>query len=184
RGAGGVGNNGEPAPQYIVVDAVDDRGVHILAARRRDDDALRPTLQVGAGLRLAGEEARALENILDAELAPWEFRRIALGEHLDPVAIDDHRVPVDFHLAIEFAVHGVIARQVRIGFGVAEIVQGDDLHFPGAAALVERAQDVAADAAVAVDSHLDWHGQPSIDKTPTMARTRAERSLRGSRARR
>jgi hypothetical protein len=46
---------------------------------------------------------------------------------------------------------------VGVGLGVAEVVDGDDLDLVRAARLVERAQDVAADAAVAVDRHLDRH---------------------------
>src|SRR6185437_4796523 len=157
RGTGGIGNNGEIALQHLVFDAVDYRGIHVLTARRRNDDALRAALQVGAGLRLAGEQARAFEHVLHAEVAPRKFRRIALGEHPDPVAIDDHRVTVDLDLAGKTAVYGVVPRQMRVGFCVAEIVEGDDLHLTGALALIERAHDVAADAAVAIDPDLDWH---------------------------
>ena len=32
---------------------------------------------------------------VDAELAPGQFGRIALGEHPDAVAVDDHGVAVD-----------------------------------------------------------------------------------------
>jgi hypothetical protein len=80
-----------------------------------------------AGLFLAGEQARALEHDVDAELAPRQLRRIALGQHADAVAVDDHVVAVDFDLARELAVRRVVARQVRVGLRVAEVVDRDDL---------------------------------------------------------
>ena len=55
------------------------------------------------------------------------FGRIALRQHLDVVAIDHHCVAVDVHVAGEAAVRGVVPRQVRVGLGIAEIVDGDDL---------------------------------------------------------
>ena len=51
----------------------------------------------------------------------------------------------------------VVARQVRVGLGVAEIVDGHDLNLVGPLRLVERAQDIAADAAVAIDCNFDGH---------------------------
>ena len=50
---------------------------------------------------------------------------------------------------------GVVARQVRIGLGLAEVVDRDDLDVVLLPAFVMRAQDVAADAAVTVDSDFD-----------------------------
>jgi hypothetical protein len=44
------------------------------------------------------KKAGALEHHVDAELAPGQLGRIALGEHLDAVAVDDHVVAVDLDL--------------------------------------------------------------------------------------
>ncbi len=52
---------------------------------------------------------------------------------------------------------GVVLRQVRIGLRVAEIVDRDDLDLVGALRFVQRAQDVAADSSVTVDTHFDRH---------------------------
>jgi hypothetical protein len=41
--------------------------------------------------------------------------------------------------------------------GIAEVVQRDDLDLVRPLALVERAHDVAADAAVPIDANLDCH---------------------------
>ena len=85
----------EAALEHLVVDAVDDGGIDVLAARRRDHHLLRAALEVRAGLGLAGEEPGALEHEFGAELAPGELGRIALGEHADAVAVDDHVVAID-----------------------------------------------------------------------------------------
>ena len=80
-----------------------------------------------AGFFLGREKPRALEHDVDAERAPRQLGRIALREHLDAVAVDDHGIAVDLDGALEFAVHGVVARQVRVGLRVAEVVDRDDL---------------------------------------------------------
>jgi hypothetical protein len=54
-------------------------------------------------------------------------------------------------------VRRVEARQVRVRFRVAEIVDRDDLDFPVALRLIERPQGVAPDASVTVDTDLDRH---------------------------
>jgi hypothetical protein len=46
---------------------------------------------------------------------------------------------------------------MRIGLRVAQVIDGDDLDVVLLAALVVRTQDVAADAAIAVDGDFDGH---------------------------
>src|SRR5207245_628407 len=134
-----------------------DGCIHVLAAGRRDDVLLRAALEVCGGLRLAGEQAGAFEHKLHAQLAPRQLRRITLGKHADALAIDDHRVAVDPHFARKSAVHGVIAREMRVGLGIAEIVERHDLQLSRALALVQCAQHVAPDPTVTVDADLDCH---------------------------
>ncbi len=67
------------------------------------------------------------------------------------------RVAVDFHFAVELAMHGVVAREVRVGLRVAQVIERDDLDFFLAIRFVQRAQDVAADAAIAIDTDFDGH---------------------------
>ena len=95
---------------------------------------------------------------VNAQIAPRQFRRIAFGEHLDAISVHDHVTAVHGHFAREAAVSGVVACQVRVGLGVTEIVDRDDLNLIGAAALVQRAKDVATDASVSVDGDFDRHG--------------------------
>ena len=156
-GAGGVGDHGVAALQHLVIHAIDDGRIDVLTAGRGDHHLLRAAFEVRAGLGLAGEEPGALEHVLDPILAPRQLRRVALGEHADAVAVHDHVVAVDLDFAGEPAVHGVVARQVRIRLRVAQIVERDDLQFPGALALVEGAQHVASDAPVTIDADLDCH---------------------------
>ena len=52
--------------------------------------------------------------------------------------------------------HGVVAQQMRIGLDRGEIVNGDDLDIL-APSLDRGAQDIAADAAEAVDGYANRH---------------------------
>ncbi len=115
-----------------------------------------------AGLLLRREETGALEHDVDAEGFPRQLRGIALGADLDLVAVDDERIAFDLDREFERAVRGVVARQMRVRFRVAEIVHGDDLDLAAALALVERAQDVAADPAIAIDCDFDGHGESPL----------------------
>src|SRR6185312_7774602 len=123
----------------------------------RDDHLPGAALEVRRGLFLAGEEARALEHEVDAQRAPGQRRGVAVGEHADAIAVDDHLLAFDGDLAGKAPVRGVVARQVRVGLGAAEVVDRDDRKIVLLAALVVRAQRVAADASIAVDRHLDRH---------------------------
>src|SRR5690606_33405818 len=129
----------------------------VAAARRRDQDLFGAALQMRAGFRFAGEQAGALEYDVHAEIAPGQLGGIALGEHPDPVPIDDHRVAFDLDVAREFAVRCVIPRQVRVGLRIAQVVQRDDLDIFLTVRLVNRTQHVATDSAVTVDSDFDGH---------------------------
>jgi hypothetical protein len=113
---------------------------------------------VRAGLRLGGEQAGALEHDVDVVVLPRNLGRVAHGVDLDALAVDDDVAAFRGNLARELAVRGVVLGQVRVGGGIAEVVDRDHFEFAGAAGLVDRAQHVATDAAVAVDRDLDRHG--------------------------
>ena len=87
-----------------------------------------------------------------------------MREHLDPVPVDDERVAFDLDFARELAVHGVVAGEMRVGLGTAEIVQRDDGEIVLLGVFVVRTQDVAADAAVAVDGDFDGHVLKFLEK--------------------
>ena len=143
--------------QHTLIHAIDDGGVHIFATGSGNDDFLCTAFQVGRGFFFGGKKARTLEHNINAQLAPGDISRITLREYTDLVAIHDHVVALDQDRAGEFAVRGVIARQVRVGFGIAEIVDRNDLDIILFAALVMSAQHIAADAAVAIDGNFDGH---------------------------
>jgi hypothetical protein len=54
-------------------------------------------------------------------------------------------------------VSGVVAGQVRVGLGVPEIVDRDELQIVPLAAFIMGSQDISADAAVAVYCHSNRH---------------------------
>ncbi len=156
-GAGGVGNHRMFCAQHLMIDAIDDGGVDILATGRGNDYLLRTSLEVSRSLLLAGEKASAFQHHIHPQLPPRQFRRIALRQHANFVAIDDHVVAVDRYGAGEFAVRRVVAGEMGVGLGVAKVVDRYDLDFRIALALVKRAQNIAADAAVAIDCDFDGH---------------------------
>jgi len=156
-GARGIRDDVITVLEDIVVDAIDHRR-QVLAGRRRDQHLARAGTQMRRGFFLAGEEAGAFHHHVDPQLAPGQLARIALGQHPDAVAVDDHRIALDADLGVELAVRGVVARQVGIGVRVAQIIDRDNPDFAGTTGFVERAQHVAADAAIAIDGNLDGHG--------------------------
>ena len=113
-------------------------------------------------VRALGEEAGRLDHDVDAEVAPRQRRRVALAEDLDLVAVDDERVAEHRYLARERAEDGVVLEQVAQRGGAREVVDGDDLDVR--ARLVRRAEDVAADAAEAVDADAYSHGPRSLSQ--------------------
>ena len=108
--------------QHVVVHAVHDGGIDVVAAGRRNHHFLRAGGQMRRRLGLAGEQAGALEHEIRAELAPGQFGGIALRDHADAVAVHHHRIAVDVHFAAEAAVRRVEAGQMGVGIGIAQIV--------------------------------------------------------------
>ena len=74
----------------VLVDPEDDRDVLALGGGA-DDDLLRTGVDVRARLVGIREEAGALEDDVDAEVAPRQGGRVLLGEDLDLAAVDDDR---------------------------------------------------------------------------------------------
>ena len=117
---------------------------------------LAPAVEVLGGVGALGEEAGRLDHDVDAEVAPRQRGRVALGEHLDLVAVDDQGAVGDGDLARERAEDRVVLEQVPERPRVGDVVDGDDLDVR--ARLVRCAEDVAADAAEAVDPDAYSHG--------------------------
>src|SRR5690606_14432961 len=142
---------------YVVVHAIHDGGVDILAAGRRDNHLLGAALDVGTGLFLAGEQARAFEHDVDLQFTPGQFSRVAVREHTDLVAVHDHVIPIDRYRAGELAMRRVKTRKVGIGLGIAKVVDRHDFDIVFLAVFIMGTQDIAANAAVPVDRYANGH---------------------------
>ena len=100
-----------------------------------------------------GEEPGRLDDDVDAELGPGEVCGVALREDQDGLAIDDDLVAVELDGRVEASCDGVVLEEMRQRLVVGEVVHRNDLKL---ASLRERgAEEVAADAAEAVDTDLD-----------------------------
>ena len=81
QAVGGAGSSGDDlivSGQGLLVDGVDD-GLQVVAGGSRDDDLAGASLNVSLGLSLAGVEAGALQNDVDAQLAPGAILSILNG---------------------------------------------------------------------------------------------------------
>src|SRR4026207_1908998 len=108
--------------------------------------------------RLAGEQARALEDDVHSQRLPRQLRRVALRNDLNVLAVNLHRTSADFHRSPEAAMGSVVLQQMGVGFCTPQVIDGDELQIVLRLALPKSTQDVPADAAEAVDGHLDRHG--------------------------
>ena len=74
----------------VKVDAEHDRRVRI-GRGRRDDHLLGSLGEVLGGALAVGEEACRLDHDVDSQLTPGQGRGVALGEHLQLLAVDLQR---------------------------------------------------------------------------------------------
>ena len=132
------------------------------AATEAIQNALGAGFQMQRSLLLGGEDAGAFQHDVDAEIAPGQVLRVALGEHLERVsAFDVDGVALHLDGLRETAMHRVVAHQVGVGLDRAEIVDRDDVDVlaPG---FIDGANDVAADAAKSVDGDFYGHAYSSV----------------------
>ena len=105
-------------------------------------------------LLLRQEQARRLDDVLRAQLAPGQVGGIALGKHGDALAVDDDGVLGGGHVAAELTVHGVVLQHIGQIIRGAEVVDADDLDLR----VIQRsAHDHAADTAETIDTDFDAH---------------------------
>ena len=150
----------------LFVDAEDDRDVLVLG-RRADDHLLGAGIDVRPRLRGIGEDAGALEDDVDAEVAPRQGGRVALGEDLDLAPVDDDRRVAGTDVARVRPVGRVVLEQERVHLRVDQVVDRHDLHVRGT--LDERLERLSTDPAEAVDTDACGHGAgpPGRDARPT-----------------
>ena len=110
--------------------------------------------EVRLGLFGVGEEAGGLDHDLCADGGPVELGRVALGEDLDLLAVDGDEVGAVGDLVLEVAEDGVVLEEMGQGGGGGQVVDGDEFDVGVAEG---GAEDVAADAAEAVDAYLYCH---------------------------
>ena len=152
-GAGCAGDDGFAAVQGFVVDVVND-GFDVVAARCGDDDFFRAGFDVFFGFVLAGEEAGAFEDDVNAQFAPRQFFRVGVGEYFDFFAVDHEVVAIEFGGAVEAALCGVVFEEVQQHVCRGEVVHGNDFNAFG---FVHLAQGKTADASESVDGYFDTH---------------------------
>src|SRR4028118_1716868 len=139
----------------LVWAARDDGGV-VAGRRRRDDDLLRAALvDVLAGVVGLGEEPGGLDDDVDAEVAPRQVRRVALGEHLHRRPADRDAVAVGGDLLGQDAEDAVVLQQVGEDLVAGQVVDRHDLDVLAAGR--GRPPEVAADPAEPVDPHPHRH---------------------------
>ena len=111
-------------------------------------------LQVRRGGLGVGELAGGLDHDLRAQRAPVELRRVLDGEDLDRLAVDRDAVLFRLHRLRDRTEDGVVLQQVRQRLGVGQVV---DRHELDRRVAERRPDDIASDAAEAVDCYLDCH---------------------------
>ena len=153
-GAAGVGDDVVRGGVVLVRVDAEDEGDVLVGGGGGDDDLLDGGAEVGLGLGGVGEEAGGLDDDLGADGGPVELGGVALGEDLDLLAVDGDEVVAVLDVVFEVAEDGVVLEQMGEGRRRGEVVDGDEVDLGVGEG---GAEDVATDAAEAVDAYLDCH---------------------------
>ena len=143
---------------------------------------LAPASMCACAFSGVGEDARALEHDVDAQVAPRERGGILLGQDLDLAAVDDDRRVAGPDVARVGAVGRVVLEQEGVHLGVDQVVDRDDLDVGGT--LDERLERLPTDPAEAVDADAGGHdaGPPGRaarrDRAPSAKRCRSDGTWR------
>ena len=86
-----------------------------------------PAAQMHRGLVARREQSGRFDHDLHAELAPRQLGRVALGEHLERLAVEHDLIAFGLDLVAQRAVDRIVLEQMREGGGVGDVVDGDDL---------------------------------------------------------
>src|SRR5918996_1579595 len=108
-----------------------------------------------ARVRVDGGHQAPLDPEVDPEVAPRQLLRVAHREHLEGVAPDLDAVVGHLDVVVEPPEHRVVLEQVGHRVDRAEVVDRHEVDV--GADLGGRPEEVAADAAEAVDPHTDGH---------------------------
>src|SRR5690554_5144115 len=150
-GAGGIGDQPRVRIQAVVVDAVDQGGIHRLGVGHRlgEQHTGYTGFDEAGTLVTAGVLPGAFQQQVDIQRRPVHRFGGGRTEHLHAVAIDVQTVAVDPNLTGKAPVGGVEAGQVLDAGLIGQIVEGHYLHVLPAP-LMQGAQHAAAYTAVAV----------------------------------
>ena len=161
-GAGSSRDNLVILGQGLLVDRVDD-GLQVVASRSRDNDLLSASSDVSHALLFAGVEAGALQNNVNADLAPRAILSVLNGVDLDLLAIDDDGILGSFDgvlvltdLAQERALSGVVLEQVSQHLGAGQVIDGNNFV---ALSLKHLTESQTADTAKTIDSNFNSHSK-------------------------
>ncbi len=142
------------AGSYLsVVDAQHDGDVFV-GGRSRDDDLLHGRAQVRLGLGGVGKAAGGLNDDLCADGGPIQLGGVRLGEDLDLLAVDRDEILAGRDFVGQVAQDRVVLEQMGQRCRAGQVVDGNKIDLW----IAKRgAQDIAANAAEAVDSNLNCH---------------------------
>jgi hypothetical protein len=132
---------------------------------------------VFGGVVATGEAAGTLEDDVDAQILPGERSGILLADDADLIAIDEESAAAGLDGARVLPVDGVVAEQMCERLVVGEVVDRDEVEWR--VALLGRAENVAADAAEAVDGDADASRIPSHVSTPIRFESTRGSGMRG-----
>jgi hypothetical protein len=173
RRARGVRKDLISREQRLVVHAHHHHPVDLVLGRHGEQDLLRARGDVLLAVGLGREDAGRLDGAVDVQVLPGELGRVLLREDLDRLPVDRERARARGHLVVEAPEDRVVLEQMGEPGRIGEIVDRDDLEV-----LRPRphdAEDVAADAAEAVDADPDRHVPGSSPGRRLRSRARNER---------
>ena len=116
-------------------------------------------LNVHAGLLVGVEHTGRLKNQIHPPILPRAIERVAVGEELHLLAIDDHRVVsgFDLHAGIQLAQDGVVGQQVSAGLGVRGGINAHNLDVGVSATADPSPHHIATDSAESIDRNAQSH---------------------------
>ena len=137
----------------VLVDAEDDGQVFV-AGGSGDDDFFNGRAEVCLGLGAVSKVAGGFDDDLRADRSPGELGGVALGPYLDLFAVDGDEVIAGGDFVLQVAQDRVVLEQVSQRCRAGEVIYGNKIDF----FIAKRgAQNVAANAAEAVDANLNCH---------------------------
>ncbi len=159
-GAAGVGKDVPVLVAVLVVVDADHEGPHAITFTRCGEDHLAGTsFNVHAGFLIGVEHTGGLDHQIHTPVFPGAVQRVAVGEELDLLAIDDHRVVSGFDLytGIELAQNRVVGQQVSAGLGVGGGVHPHNLQACVSTTADPTPHHIATNSAESIDRNAQGH---------------------------